>query len=128
MQSVVWDEALKLNGADPDFHRRDLWEAIEAGDFPEWELCLQTFSQAEADAFDFDVLDATKLIPEELVPLRVVGRMVLDRNPDNFFAETWSRWLSARPMWCRASTLLTTRCCRAPVLLSGYPAETAWRA
>ena len=88
MQSVVWDEAVKINGADPDFHRRDLWEAIAGGDFPEWELALQTFSQTEADAFDFDVLDATKLIPEEIVPLRVVGRMVLDRNPDNFFAET----------------------------------------
>jgi catalase len=88
MASVVWDEALKINGADPDFHRRDLWEAIDGGDFPEWEFCLQTFTQAEADAFDFDVLDATKLIPEEMVPLRVVGRMVLDRNPDNFFAET----------------------------------------
>jgi catalase len=87
-QSVVWDEALKINGADPDFHRRDLWEAIEAGDFPEWEFCLQTFSQEEADGFDFDVLDATKLAPEELAPLRVVGRMVLDRNPTNFFAET----------------------------------------
>ncbi len=87
-QSVVWDEALKLNGADPDFHRRDLWHAIDGGDFPEWEFCLQTFSQEQADGFAFDVLDATKLIPEELVPLRVVGRMVLDRNPDNFFAET----------------------------------------
>src|SRR6201996_3866939 len=88
MAQVVWDEALKINGADPDFHRRDLWEAIEAGDFPEWEFCLQTFTQEQADGFDFDVLDATKLIPEELVPLRVVGRMVLDRNPTNFFAET----------------------------------------
>ena len=88
MQSVVWDEALKINGADPDFHRRDLWNAIEAGDFPEWEFCLQTFSQEQADGFDFDVLDPTKLVPEELVPLRVVGRMVLDRNPTNFFAET----------------------------------------
>ena len=87
-QSVVWDEALKLNGADPDFHRRDLWEAIAAGDFPEWELAVQAFTQAQADAFDFDVLDATKLVPEEVVPLRVLGRMVLDRNPDNFFAET----------------------------------------
>jgi catalase len=87
-QSVVWDEALKINGADPDFHRRDLWYAIDTGDFPEWEFCLQTFTQEQADGFDFDVLDATKLIPEELVPLRVVGRMVLDRNPDNFFAET----------------------------------------
>ena len=88
MQSVVWDEAVKINGADPDFHRRDLWNAIDAGDFPEWEFCLQTFSQEEADGFDFDVLDATKIIPEEIVPLRVVGRMVLDRNPGNFFAET----------------------------------------
>jgi catalase len=87
-QSVVWDEALKINGADPDFHRRDLWYAIDSGDFPEWEFCLQTFTQEQADGFDFDVLDATKLIPEEIVPLRVVGRMVLDRNPDNFFAET----------------------------------------
>ncbi len=87
-QSVVWDEAVKINGADPDFHRRDLWNAIEGGDFPEWEFCLQAFSQEQADGFDFDVLDATKLIPEELVPLRVVGRMVLDRNPTNFFAET----------------------------------------
>ena len=87
-QSVVWDEALKINGADPDFHRRDLWNAIDSGDFPEWEFCLQTFTQEQADGFDFDVLDATKLIPEEIVPLRVVGRMVLDRNPDNFFAET----------------------------------------
>ena len=88
IQSVVWDEAVKLNGADPDFHRRDLWNAIEAGDFPEWEFCLQTFTQEEADGFDFDVLDSTKLIPEEMAPLRVVGRMVLDRNPTNFFAET----------------------------------------
>jgi catalase len=87
-QSVVWDEAVKINGADPDFHRRDLWNAIDKGDFPEFELCLQTFTQRQADKFAFDVLDATKLIPEELVPLRVVGRMVLDRNPTNFFAET----------------------------------------
>jgi catalase len=87
-QSVVWDEAIKINGADPDFHRRDLWEAIDGGDFPEWELALQTFTQEQADGFDFDVLDPTKLIPEEVIPLRVVGRMVLDRNPDNFFAET----------------------------------------
>jgi catalase len=87
MQSVVWDEAVKINGADPDFHRRDLWNAIDQGDFPEFELCLQIFNQRQADKFDFDVLDATKLIPEEIIPLRVVGRMVLDRNPANFFAE-----------------------------------------
>jgi catalase len=86
--SVVWDEAVKINGADPDFHRRDLWEAIEAGAYPEWELGLQVFTEAEADRFSFDILDATKIVPEELVPVRKVGRMVLDRNPDNFFAET----------------------------------------
>ena len=86
--SLVWPEAVKINGADPDFHRRDLWESIEAGNFPEWELGLQVFTEAQADAFAFDVLDATKLVPEELVPVTPVGRMVLTRNPDNFFAET----------------------------------------
>ena len=86
--SLVWDEAVKIAGVDPDFHRRDLWEAIEAGDPPEWELGLQIFTEEQAEAFDFDVLDPTKLIPEELVPLTPVGRLVLDRNPDNFFAET----------------------------------------
>jgi len=88
MQSVVWDEAVKLNGADPDFHRRDLWDAISRGDFPEWELGLQVFDEDFAKRFEFDVLDATKLIPEELVPVRIVGRLVLDRVVDNFFAET----------------------------------------
>lgn len=86
--SLAWDEAVKISGADPDFHRRDLWEAIEAGAYPEWELGLQIFTEAEADKFDFDVLDATKLIPVELVPLVAVGKLVLNRNPDNFFAET----------------------------------------
>jgi catalase len=86
--SLDWDEAVKISGADPDFHRRDLWEAIEAGAYPEWELGLQIFSEEQAEKFSFDVLDATKLIPEELVPVRPVGRMVLNRNPDNFFAET----------------------------------------
>ncbi|GAB2877138.1 catalase HPII [Uliginosibacterium flavum] len=86
--SLVWDEAAKIAGADADFHRRDLWEAIESGEYPEWELGLQIFSEEQAEAFSFDVLDATKLIPEELVPVRPVGRMVLNRNPDNFFAET----------------------------------------
>ena len=86
--SCVWDEAVKINGADPDFHRRDLFEAIEKGDFPEWEFCIQSFDQKTADSFDFDVLDPTKLIREELVPLEVIGKMVLNRNPDNFFAET----------------------------------------
>ena len=88
MQSVVWNEALKINGADPDFHRRDLWDAIECGDYPEWELGLQLFDEKQAEQFPFDVLDATKLIPEEDVPLRMVGRLVLDRRVDNFFAET----------------------------------------
>jgi catalase len=88
LQSVVWDEAVKINGADPDFHRRDLWNAIQSGDFPEWELCLQTFDEDFAAQFDFDVLDATKIIPEELVPPRPVGRLVLDRMPDNFFQDT----------------------------------------
>jgi catalase len=88
LQSVVWNEAVKINGADPDFHRRDLWTAIKAGDFPEWELCVQLFDQEFADSFDFDVLDPTKLIPEEIIKPIPVGRLVLDRMPDNFFAET----------------------------------------
>ena len=87
--SLVWDEAVKLAGADADFHRRDLWEAIEAGHFPEYELGLQIFTEEQALAFGvFDVLDSTKIVPEEMVPVEAVGRMVLDRNPDNFFAET----------------------------------------
>ncbi|OBV39807.1 catalase [Janthinobacterium psychrotolerans] len=86
--SLVWDEAVKISGADSDFHRRDLWEAIEAGAYPEWELALQVFTEEQAEAFEFDVLDPTKLIPEEMVPLTPVGKMVLNRNPDNFFAET----------------------------------------
>ena len=88
MQSVVWDEAIKISAADPDFHRRDLWEAIDGGDTVEFELSVQLFTEEEAGEFDFDVLDPTKLVPEELVPLRPVGKLVLDRNPDNFFAET----------------------------------------
>jgi catalase len=86
--SLVWDEAVKISGADPDFHRRDLWEAIEAGEYPEWELNLQIFTEQQGDSFSFDVLDATKIVPEELVPLLPIGRLVLNRNPDNFFAET----------------------------------------
>lgn len=88
MQSVLWDEAVKINGADPDFHRRDLWNSIQAGEPAEWELGLQLFDEKFAESFAFDVLDATKLIPEEEVPIRIVGRLVLDRCVDNFFAET----------------------------------------
>jgi catalase len=86
--SLAWDEAVKISGADPDYHRRDLWERIEAGAYPEYELGVQVFTEAQAEKFSFDILDATKIIPEELVPLRPLGRMVLNRNPDNFFAET----------------------------------------
>ena len=86
--SLVWDEANKIMGADSDFHRRDLWEAIEGGEFPEWDLQVQLFSEEQAEQWSFDVLDSTKIVPEELVSLRTVGRLVLNRNPDNFFAET----------------------------------------
>jgi catalase len=88
LQSTVWDETVKISGADQDFHRRDMFDAIAAGNFPEWEFAVQLFTQEQADRFPFDHLDATKLIPEELVPLKVIGRMVLDRWPNNFFAET----------------------------------------
>jgi catalase len=86
--SLDWDESVKIAGADPDYTRRDLWESIESGVFPEYELGLQIFTEEQANRFSFDVLDATKIVPEELVPVTPVGRMVLDRNPDNFFAET----------------------------------------
>src|SRR3954452_6757085 len=86
--SLVWDEAQECQGRDPDFNRRDLWDAIESGDFPEWELGVQLVPERDEHRFDFDLLDATKIIPEERVPVRPIGRMVLNRNPDNFFAET----------------------------------------
>ena len=86
--SLVWDEVLRLQGNDPDYNRRDLWDAIERGDFPEYELCVQLVAEQDEHAFDFDLLDPTKIIPEEEVPLRPIGRMVLNRNPQNFFAET----------------------------------------
>ncbi|MEO6319879.1 MAG: catalase [Polaromonas sp.] len=86
--SLVWDEAVKISGADPDFHRRDLWERIESGAYPEYELGVQIFTEEQAEKFSFDILDPTKIVPEELVPVQPVGRMVLNRNPDNFFAET----------------------------------------
>jgi len=88
VHSLVWDESQKLCGIDPDFHRRDLWEAIESGHYPEWQLGVQLVTEKEAEKFDFDVLDPTKIIPEEMVPMKLIGKMVLNRNPDNFFAET----------------------------------------
>ena len=87
-KSLIWDEAQDLTGRDPDFHRKDLWQSIEGGDYPEFELGLQIIPEEDLDKFDFDILDATKLIPEALVPVEIVGKMVLNRNPDNFFAET----------------------------------------
>jgi len=88
LQSTIWDEAVKIAGADPDYQRRDLFEAISRGEYPEWELGIQAFDQDYADQLPFDVLDPTKIIPEEVLPVRMIGRMVLDRWPDNFFAET----------------------------------------
>lgn len=88
LQSVIWNEALKINGADPDFHRRDMWTAIEAGDFPQWDLGMQIFDEKFAEEFEFDVLDATKIVPEEQVPVRIIGTLTLDNNVENFFAET----------------------------------------
>jgi catalase len=88
VHSLAWDEAQKISGKDPDFHRRDLWESIEAGAFPEWELGLQIIPEEDEHKFSFDLLDPTKLVPEELVPVQRVGKLTLNRNPDNFFAET----------------------------------------
>jgi catalase len=88
VHSVAWDEAQKISGKDPDFHRRDLWDSIENGAFPEWDLGVQIVPEKDEHKYDFDLLDPTKIIPEELVPVQIVGRMTLNRNPDNFFAET----------------------------------------
>jgi catalase len=88
VHAVAWDEAQKISGIDPDFHRRDLWEAIDSGDFPEWELGVQIVPESDEFKYEFDLLDPTKLIPEELVPVQRIGKMTLNRNPDNFFAET----------------------------------------
>lgn len=88
VHSVAWDEAQKISGKDPDFHRRDLWEAIENGAYPEWELGVQIIPEADEHKYQFDLLDSTKLVPEELVPVQRIGKMTLNRNPDNFFAET----------------------------------------
>lgn len=88
VHSVVWDEAQKISGRNPDFHRQDLWEAIENGDFPEWDLGVQILTDEQEQALDFDILDATKVIPEELIPIQYIGTLQLNRNPDNYFAET----------------------------------------
>jgi catalase len=88
VHSVCWDEAQKISGKDPDFHRRDLWDAIESGNFPEWELGIQVIPEADEHKYEFDLLDPTKLVPEELVPVQRIGKLTLNRNPDNFFAET----------------------------------------
>ncbi|TDF83170.1 catalase HPII [Pseudomonas sp. H9] len=88
VRSLLWDEAQKLAGKDADYHRRDLWEAIETGNYPEWEFGVQIVAEEDEHKFDFDLLDPTKIIPEELVPVTPLGKMVLNRNPDNFFAET----------------------------------------
>ena len=88
VHSVTWDEAVKISGADSDFHRRDLWDAIDSGQFPEWELGFQIVPEADEHKYEFDLLDPTKLIPEEMVPVTIVGKMTLNRNPENFFAET----------------------------------------
>ena len=121
MQSVLWDEALKISGADPDFHRRDLWHAIENGNYPQWELGLQLFDEKFANDFDFDVLDPTKIIPEEILPLRTVGRLVLDRNVDNFFAET------EQVAFCVRNVVpYPTRFCRAVSFLIRTPSSSVW--
>ena len=113
LASTIWDETVKIAGADPDFQRRDLFERIGRGDFPEWELGVQLFDEDFANALPYDVLDATKIIPEEVLPVRIVGRLVLNRYPDNFFAET--EQVAFCPQPCRARHRLhpTTRCSRA---------------
>jgi len=88
VHSVAWDEAQNISGKDPDFHRRDLWDAIASGNFPEWELGIQIIPEADEHKFEFDLLDPTKIVPEELVPVQRIGKLTLNRNPDNFFAET----------------------------------------
>ena len=121
LQSVVWNEAVKINGADPDFHRRDLWDAIQTGDFPEWELRLQLFDDEFADGFDFDVLDATKIIPEEdraadagrAAGARPDGRQLLRRDRAGRLLHAEHR--------CPASTSPTTRCCRAATSPTSTP-------
>ena len=124
---MVWNEAVKINGADPDFHRRDLWDAIEAGDFPEWELGVQLFDDAFAEQFAFDVLDPTKIIPEEELPVKVVGRLVLDRRVDNFFAETEQVGVLHAERGARHRLHRRPAAAGAELLLPGHAAEAARR-
>ena len=105
VQSTTWDEAVKISGADPDYHRRDLFESINNGDFPEWEFGVQLFTEEEANDFPFDHLDATKLIPEEMVPVKIVGKMVLNRYPDISLLKQ-NKWLSVHRMYRRVSILV----------------------
>lgn len=123
--SLVWDESQKLTGRDPDFHRRDLWEAIEAGDFPEYELGLQIIAEEDEFKFDFDLLDPTKLIPEELVPVQRVGKMVLNRNPDNFSLRTNKRHF-IRDILFPALIIPTTRCYRDACSLIPIRKSAVW--
>ena len=124
LQSVLWNEAVKINGADPDFHRRDLWDAIQTGDFPEWELGVQVFDDDFADSFDFDILDATKIIPEELVPVTPIGRMVLDRTRRQLLRRDRAGGVLHAERRARASTSPTTRCCRAATSPTSTPSSS----
>ncbi len=125
MQSVVWNEALKINGADPDFHRRDLYAAIDSGDFPQWDLGVQVFDEAFADEFDFDVLDATKIIPEEVLPVRVIARLTLDRDRRQHVRRERAGRLRHPQRDPRASTSATTRCSRAATSPTSTPSSSA---
>lgn len=126
--SLVWDEAQKLTGRDPDFHRRELWETIEAGDFPEYELGFQLIAEEDEFKFDFDLLDPTKLIPEELVPVQRVGKMVLNRNPDNFFAENEQVAFHPRTHCPRSGFHQRSAVAGAFVLLHRHTNQPSWRA
>ena len=128
LQSVVWNEAVKINGADPDFHRRDLWDAIQTGDYPEWELGLQLFDDDFADRFAFDILDATKIIPEEEVPVRIVGRMVLDRVRRQFLRRDRAGRLPDRQRRARHRLHQRPAAAGPQLLLSRHAAEAARQA
>ena len=113
VHSVVWDEAQKISGKDPDFHRRDLWEAIESGNYPEWELGVQIVEEEDEHEFDFDLLDPTKIIPEELVPVRARRQADAQPQPRQLLRRDRAGRVPPRPHRARASTSPTIRCCRA---------------